>query len=233
MLFHFVSSAWLSQFEDKELQQRLAKLPEVAKSDKPVDVALLASIISILAEGSYDTYTRHVQVGYVQSEAKGLLVQVARGLAGGLVGVELAPSRSGTVEVEAKRIGVPATWLPSLVEPAAPAAVLRERWWSREKELLDYLRRLRLALDVRRRSYEHQWQSVAAEGDPAVWAALQNRWVADWQRSQRDARAAVEAIVEEFGEAWASGTARAQLLLDIDIHLGREREVPAFAARPW
>jgi hypothetical protein len=231
LAFHFVSSVFLDQMADKELQAKLAGLPDVVKKG-PVDVNLLASVIQILAQGSYDTYARHVNVAYVQTEAKQLLIENARKLASGLVGVELESSQSGDVEVAPNRIGVPATWLPSLLETEETRVLMRERWGSREAEFRDYLLRVKMSLDLRRMRYQRRWRPYAPRGDMARWAALQDQWVDDWRKARQEAREVIQAIVEEFGEAWASDTIRIHLEFGIDEIVGYEREVPLFAPRP-
>ena len=231
LAFHFVSSVFLEQMADKELQKKLASLPDVAKAG-PVDVNLLASVIKILAQGSYDTYARYVDVSYVQTEAKQLLLESARKLAAGLVGVRLEASQSGDVEVAPDRIGVPVTWLPSLLATEETSVLMRERWWSRGEEFRDYLRRLKLWLDLRRIYYQRQWNPQPPNVDIKQWADLHNKWVDDWRKARQEAREVIQAIVEEFGEAWAGGTIRTQLELDIDMIVGREREIPYFTPMP-
>jgi hypothetical protein len=231
LALHFVSSVFLDQMANKELQEKLADLPDVVK-EGPVDVNLLASVLKILAQGSFDTYARHVGLADAQGEMKQLLVEGARKLAAGLVGVRLEPSASGEVEVAPDRIGVPATWLPSLRATGEPTVMMRERWWSRGEEFRDYLRRkLKTSLDLRKKRYQWQLKSHGADGDTERWAALQNKWADDWRKARQAARVVIEAIVEEFGEAWAGGTIRGQLEYDIDIIIGYER-APQFAPKP-
>ena len=231
LVSHFVSSAFLNQMTDKELQKKLAGLPAVAKSG-PVDVNLLGSIIKILVQGSYDTYTRHVDVTYVQTEAKQLLLETARKLAAGLVDVRLEVSDSGDVVVETDRIAVPATWLPSLEETSRTNVAMRDRWWSRQKELVDYARRLDLWLDVRKGLYQKQWKRHRRLDDIDKWNSIQEKWLGDWQKAHRHTREVIQAIVEEFGEGWGNQTIRIRLEYDVIIHLGREREVPRFGPPP-
>lgn len=231
LAFNFVGSAFLNQLSDKELQEKLAGLPEVAK-EGPVDVNLLGSVIKILVQGSYDNYARNVNVAYVQSEAKQLLIQTARQLAAGLVDVKLEVSDSENVVIETGKIGVPTTWLPTLAGPPEPDAPMRNRFWGREKELMDYSRRLKLWLDVRKGRYRKQWKRLGAQGDVERWNLLQDKWLSDWRQAHRNAAEAIQAIVEEFGEGWSNGTIRTQLEFDVILHLGREREAVRFAPPP-
>lgn len=230
LAFHFVASAFLNQLENKDLQAKLSALPGVAKADKPVDVALLGTIIKMLADNSYDTYKRHVPVDYATAEVRQMLITTARGLAAGLVDVKLEDSGSTQIVVEKDRIALPAAWLATVTEDADALRELGVRAWARNCELSDYLKRLRVSLETRRGLYAREYtRKTKGESDVEIYNQFQGRWVDDWHKAHQKAAAAVDAIVDELGEP--PGYSRVALGQTIRINLGYPNEPGLFT--PW
>lgn len=233
LAFHFVATAFVNQLEDKELQKRLAPLPGVAKSGKPVDVALLGTIIKMLAESSYATYKRHVQVDYAAGEIRTMLVATARNLAAGLVDVELEDSGSAEIIVEKDRVAVPTAWLAALTEDAELGRAVEREYWARGCEFRDFLKRLRLSMDERRRGYAREYAAKTRRtgADMDLHIRMQTRWVDDWRKAHQRANQAIEAITEELGDP--TGDHRRLLEADIWVNLGRVNEPGTFAPSGW
>jgi hypothetical protein len=229
LAFRFVSKAFLDQLTNKDLQKRLAGLPAVATSDKPVDVALLGSVIKILVEGSYDTYARHVPVATASAELKQMLVNAARGLAAGLVDVRLEASDSSTVVVERDRVAVPVTWLATLTQSPDLVFELENRWRAREAELVDFIKRLKVSLLLRRRQLEQRFRAEVTEDTYyELHQRYQDQWRVDWAKAHARANAAVDAVVAELGEGWKPGYSRVMLEPNVWTHLGRVNECGLF-----
>jgi hypothetical protein len=231
LAFNFVSGVFLDQMTDKELQGKLKVVIGLGK-DFPVEGKLLTSLIKMLMDSSYDTYTKHVDVPYAQAELKQLLLENARKLAAGLVGVRLEASQSGDVEVAPDRIGVPQTWLLPLLDTEETSRLRRDEYWGREKELIDYLQRLKVWLEDRKSDYQRQWRPYARASVYEVYDRLYTKWKKDWDDAFRLADEAVENIVRDFGEVFDNMTVRNHLGQNIRGNLGYKNEFQPFARFP-
>lgn len=229
LAFHFAATAYLNQMANKDLQAKLADLPGVVKADKPVDVALLGTIIKMLAENSYATYKKHVAVEYATGEVREMLLTTARRLAAGLVDVKLEDSGSAAIVVEKDRVALPTAWLAAMTEDPDTARELGSRAWARSCELADFVKRLRLGLEERRRLYVRKYRHESPSGELEVHLKWQRTWEDDWRRARQQAAAAVDAIIDEVGEQ--PGYSRTSLELTVQMHLLRPNEVGMFT--PW
>ena len=209
--------------QNKTAQEGLGKITSELGSDKPVDAAILGAIIKMLAEGSYDTYKRNVAVDYAGSEAKTMLVDAARGLAGQLVGVRLEPSGNGQVVVEKTVVKLPDTWLDVVQQDPDRIAARRELWRARMWEFIDYCQRLRGWLEARRLGYRQQYRRKArrdgGQADLDLWNTLQGRWAADWRNARRRALEQIAVIVDQVGEDWDVGDNAKSLEMSFNIAL--------------
>jgi hypothetical protein len=226
--FNFASSVFIDQLSDKELQGKLKLIQELG-GQIPVEGKLLASLIKMLAEGSYAVYTKHVDVPYVQRELKQMLVEGARKLAAGLVGLRLEASQSGDVELAPDRIGVPATWLPSLRESTETSSLRRNEYSARVVQLRDYAGQLITWLEGQRAEYRDQWRPYAGSWDFERYGRIQEKFKRDWYLAFRKFGEAAEDVISDFGEGWDDGTIREHVSEILAGALNRNRDsIPTF-----
>jgi hypothetical protein len=103
------------------LRQRLTALPDFKDAEKPVDVAILESIIRMVVEGGYREAARRATglqqetIEYAFNEARSALIEQARRIARDLIkGNKVAVDQPSRATSRRRRRGIRVTGRPSL-----------------------------------------------------------------------------------------------------------------------
>lgn len=240
LAFSFAATTFIRQLSDERLRTRLKGIQPLINavgSEEKIDVAMLASIIQLIVDRSFELYAKAVDVAGAGQEVRNALVEQARVLIK-KTGIRIELASGNSVFASLTSITVPADFEAELKQPpGGPTAELRNRFVRRILEYDAFVEGLRATLDGRAAAAQLRVDRLNAESARRVArdqppidvdrerAKLQNALASDANAARTKAQQLRDLIVREFGQSFQGGTITLMLDLTID-RLLHPSEVP-------
>jgi hypothetical protein len=211
LTFHYVANAFIGQLDRPDLKDKLAPVLGVARGDKSIHVGLLAGIIQVLINGSYQTYLRATDLEGSGDELRAILLERARALVDALPGLNVAlePTAGSTVEVTPERVGVPSWIYDQLTNDQAGQTVEEKRRWERRwYQFLAYVQAEQLAYKA---TIAHYQRTIDVNGITDPHHRVFKKAVDALKRANDNITNAQRAVLKEFGKQFGDTNVEAMV----------------------